>query len=388
MFSTEVISYIIENENEDVLRLLLRKSPFPDVDIKAIARQIKGRQIAKKKFPFLLDYPQYIYPEKISLEQASSDTTAYFKSKLIDGESIVDLTGGMGIDCYILGQKFKERQYIELNTQLATDTKKNYKHLKFDCNVNNSTAEEFLENTDTQFDWIYIDPSRRNKGGKNTSIHNHTPNVVEIVDLMMEKSKNIMIKLSPMQDITECINMLKYVYSVYTISIKNEVKELLLLLNKSASKNPISITSVDLCHNDETIFTATIDERNTPPILSDIKKYIYQPGSSLVKANLQDVYTQQFGITKLHPNTQLYTSDEKVEDFFGKTFVVIGVATPSKKAIAKLIPGSKANVICKNFPLSPAQLSKKLKLKDGGDMFLIAFTDRSERKLVAVCKKA
>ena len=213
IFSQEIIDYILENEQLDPYTMALKKSPFEDVDMKIIARQIQGRKIAKKKFPFLLECHQFRYPVKESLEQASSEITATFKAKLIHGQSFVDLTGGMGIDCYFLGRNFETSAYVEPNTSLYTQTAQNFKRLGFDhCSTFNVSCEEFLQTNKQKYDWAYIDPSRRIAGSRKTSINNYEPNIVALRQQLTDRADNVLVKLSPMQDISECVQILENVH--------------------------------------------------------------------------------------------------------------------------------------------------------------------------------
>ena len=230
-FSKEVIAFILKNEHADPYELALKKSPFPELHMKIIAQQIQGHKIAKKKFPFLLKVDQYIYPKKESLEQASSERTAHFKPKLIKGKSFVDLTGGMGIDTNLLGKSFESCTYIEPDRDLHDSTKWNFAQMGFDqCETFNERCEEFLESNTKRFDWAYIDPSRRIDGNRKTSIANYEPNIIVLKPKLLDVSDNVMVKLSPMQDISEGIRELQNVHKVWVVSVRNEVKELLLHL--------------------------------------------------------------------------------------------------------------------------------------------------------------
>lgn len=387
-FSQEVIDYILENEHKDPSTMALKKSPFDNVDIKVIARQIQGRKVARKKFPFLLSYNQYRYPRKESLEQASSEITAAFKSSLLDGISFVDLTGGMGIDCYLLGRKFESCAYVEPNHNLYLQTAQNFSYLGFDhCQTIHRTCELFLEQNEKTFDWAYIDPSRRIDGKRKTSIYNYEPNLVDLQEEILKYADNLLVKLSPMQDISECISVLHRVHKVWVVSVRNEVKELLLHLKADNNSVPI-ISAVDLDKGGNQSFSYVFEERVCDISLGRLKKYIYQPSAAIVKAELQNRYAQHLDIEKLNPNTQLYTSDRLLENYIGKVYLVQEKIKLNKKELIKALPKMKANVITKNFPLNPQALIKKFKLKEGGENFLIAYSDLEENKAVAICNKA
>jgi len=386
-FSKEIIDYILSNEQSDLYTLALKSSPFPGVEMKMIARQIQGRKIAKNKFPFLLNVHQYRYPKKESLEQASSEISAVFKSKIISGKTFIDLTGGMGIDTYLLGRNFDSCTYLEPNLDLYKSTTQNFEHLCFDqCTTYNSSCEEFLQVNKKKFDWAYIDPSRRVDGKRKTSIFNYEPNLVDLQQKITSITDNLLVKLSPMQDISECVNALEHVHQIWVVSIKNEVKELLLHIKVNSPVSP-DIIAVDISKDRTTQYSSPFDKRIERVNLNTLGKYLYQPGFAIIKAELQNRYAQSLGLKKLHKNTQLFTSDHAVEGFIGRTFLVKEKISLNKKEVKRALPKMQANVITKNFPLSPQELIRKYKLKAGGNEYLIAFTDLENNKVVAICER-
>ena len=386
-FPQPVIDYILIHESVDPYSLAFKTSPFPNVTMRTIVQQILGRKIAKKKFPFLLNFDQYRYPVKESLEQASSETTAQFKSNLIEGKSFVDLTGGMGIDSYLLGRNFQSCTYVEPNTDLLELTAQNFETLGFEqCNTVNLTCSAFLASNTRRYDWAYIDPSRRIGGERKISINNYEPNLVELAPLMSNISDNIMVKLSPMQDISECIDVLENVYKIWVISVQNEVKELLLHIRRNSDRSPI-ITAVDIKKEGTTSFSYVFEERHCLASIAEPMKYLYQPGAAIVKAELHNRYAQKLELGKLHPNTQLFTSERLLENFIGKTFEVKEYISLNKKEVKRVLPQMKANIITKNFPLSPIEIVKKYKLKEGGEDYLIAFSSGEKQKRIAICNK-
>ena len=386
-FSQDVIDFIHKNENADPYALVLKKSPFAEVEMKVIAQQIQGRKTAKRKFPFLLEIDQYRYPKKESLEQASSEQTALFKSNILSGNSFVDLTGGMGIDTYLLGRNFDSSVYLEPNQELYKLTKQNFKELDFDqCQTFNTSCEKFLTTNKQKYDWAYIDPSRRIDGNRKTSINNYEPNLVELQNEISEIAENVLVKLSPMQDISECVNVLENVYKIWVVSIQNEVKELLLHLKSNNNPSP-DVSAIDINKEEEVQFTHRFDDRVCQVDLVKIKKYLYQPSSAIVKAELHNRYASGLGLEKLHPNTHLYTSEKRMVKFMGRIFLVNESINLNKKELKRALPQMKANVITKNFPLSPSEFAKKYKLKDGGEKYLIGYTDLQNESKVCICDR-
>ena len=292
-FPQSVLDYIIKHKGVDPYSLALKTSPFSEVSMKTIVQQIQGRKIAKRKFPFLLSFDQYRYPVKESLEQASSEATATFKTSLIDGKSFLDLTGGMGIDSYLLGRNFQSCTYIEPNPDLFNLTRHNFETLGFDqCNTVNLTCSEFLASNTKRYDWAYIDPSRRIGGARKISINNYEPNIVELAPSIGNIADNIMVKLSPMQDISECVSVLENVYKIWVISVQNEVKELLLHIRRNSGLPPI-ITTVDIKKEGTTSFSYVFEERHCLALMEEPMKYLYQPGAAIVKAELHNRYAQK-----------------------------------------------------------------------------------------------
>ena len=382
----EVNTYIQNNIKSDPYKLLLQKSPFDQVSMRTIVQQIQGRKVAAYKFPFLLDYPSFVYPPKLSLEQASSEQMAKYKANLIEGSSFADVTGGMGIDSYLLGQKMQHCQYVEPNKELYETTLYNFKTLGYNqCKCINTTAEHFLKINETVYDWLYIDPSRREEGNRKISITNYSPNIVELKDLLLAAGKKIMIKLSPMQDISECISVMKHIEKIWVLSIKNDVKELLLQVGQEKNNNP-QITVVDLGNTSKS-FSAQYVDRGTDISISTTKKYIYQPAAALVKSELHNKNADDSELQKLHPNTQLYTSDDLIKSYFGRVFLVKKIISSNKKEIKENLPNMKANVITKNYPLNPQELRSKLKIKAGGEAYVLAFTDGDNKKVLAICDR-
>ena len=387
LFPKEVLDFIQKHQNGDPYTLALKKSPFVEFPMKIIVQQIQGRKIAKRKFPFLLKSEQYRYPVKESLEQASSEVAAKYKSTLINGNSFVDLTGGMGIDSYLLGRNFQTTTYIEPNRELYEITNENFRELGFsECESFNMTCESFLSTNNKKYDWAYLDPSRRIGGERKTSIHNYEPNLVDLESKLLRIADNVLVKLSPMQDISECIDVIKSVHKIWVISIQNEVKELLLQLKDNIHSSP-TIKVIDINNENVVEFSHLFIERNCSVNTSKPLRYLYQPAAAMVKAELQNRYALVNRLSKLHPNTHLYTSDQLIQNFMGRIFEIKHDIRLNKKEIKVALPKMQANVITKNFPLTPQEINLKLKLKDGGEDYLIAFTDLNDKKRVAICNR-
>jgi len=371
----EIQKYIQDNLHENLGRLLLKKSPFPKVSMQEIAQQIKGKQIATKKFPFLLK-ENIVFPPHLNLEQASSESTAKEKAKNLSGRAFLDLTCGFGIDAYFLSQNFSEVTLLEQNKDLLEIVQHNWKTLGREANFINENLEQFLEinEKEKQFDLIYLDPARRDKDHrKKFLLSDLSPNILEIQDKLLSISKKIMIKLSPLIDLKYLQTVVKPIDEIEIIAVKNEVKEIILHLIPN-TENKLKITTKNLSTDEQNFSFSPEEESAVTPEFSDILEYLYIPNNAVLKSGAFNLISKKFGLKKLHPNTHLYTSDKAV-DFCGRIFKVKEI---SAKEIKK---GDVFNIISKNHPLSPEQIKTKYKLKNGGEHYLI-FTQSAKGKVI------
>ena len=356
--------FINANLNTDLHSLLLKKSPFPEVSMQELVQQIKGRKVAEKKFPFL-NQENIIFPPNLNLEQASSQDTADFKKQFFKGKKFVDLTCGFGIDAYFLSQNFEEITLIEKNTELLDIVKHNWEVLGRKTKFINQKLEDFLKNNKEHFDLIYLDPARRdNHNRKVFLLEDLSPNIIEIQEQLSDISTEILIKLSPLIDIQHLVSSLKNICKIWIIAVKNEVKEVLVYLNKT--ENQPEISCINLQSSEPEFHFNLDDEKHCQSEFSAPKKYIYIPNNSVLKSGAFNLVSEKFGLKKLHQNTHIYTSEEKIEHFPGRIFETEEI---NSKAIKK---GEQFNIITKNFPLKPEEIKKKYKIKDGGNQYLIA----------------
>ncbi len=379
-------NYINENLNIDVSKILFKGTNFSNASTQELVEQIQAKKKCKDKLPTWFNTKNIYYPNKLNIEQTSSEITANYKANLISGNSLIDLTGGFGVDSYYFSKKIPEIYHCEINESLSKIVKYNYEQLGIkNIKPIPENGLKYLKYTNKKFDWIYIDPSRRNDTkGKVFLLKDCLPNVPENLDLLFEKSNNILIKNSPILDIKNGINELKYVREIHIISTNNEVKELLYILEKNYSK-PIGIKTINITKNNSQLFDFKIDT-NTTSTYSLIKKYLYEPNASIMKSGGFNEVSSQLKIDKLHQNSHLYTSD-KLIDFPGRRFEVLHPIPFDKKQLKKLIPSGKANITTRNFPLTVVQIRQKTKLKDGGKNYLFFTTDLNNKHIVAICKK-
>jgi len=387
----ETKQFIFENKDADVHQLALQASRFPFVEMLLAIRQITGKQKVKSKIPLFYNTEDILYPVQLSLEQSSSESTANYKSSLCRGYSLVDLTGGFGVDCCFMSVNFQEVTYVERQPELCDLARHNFKVLnKEHIRVINSETEKYLTEME-HADWIFIDPARRGSGGKKVVLLSDCePDVSALSTVLLEKSNIIMIKLSPMIDLTAAVKELPNTSEIHVISVENECKEVLLILNQSIDSNK-KIKTLNICKNNiEQIFEFNIsDETNSPvAFTSNIDKYLYEPNASIMKSGAFKSIGNTFNLSKLHHNTHLYTSDKLSLEFPGRVFEVIKIWGNSKSEIKELtrhLP--KANISTRNYPISVDELRKKLKIKEGGDRYLFACTVFNEQKMIIETKK-
>ena len=371
----EIQQYINANLNADLHSLLLKKSPFPEFSMQELVQQIKGKKVALKKFPFLLE-DDIIFPPNLNLEQASSQATAEFKARKLKGERFLDLTSGFGIDAYFLSQKFEEVTLVEQNAELLAIVKHNWNVLKRDADFINENLENFLKINQKQFDLIYLDPARRDEHkNKRFLLEDLSPNLLEIQDQLCNCSDKVLIKLSPLIDISYLISVLQHIIDIQIIAVKNEVKELLVSLKKNQRNDNIVITCTNL-ESDENSFSFVYNlEKEAISEYSEPLQYLYIPNNAVLKSGAFNSISVQFDLKKLHPNTHFYTSDDFRSDFPGR---ILKIEIIESKAIIK---GEKYNVVSKNHPLTPDEIKKKYKIKDGGTRYLI-FTQSQKSKII------
>ena len=442
--------FIKKHLKDDVNKLALSK--FPEgVDKQFVIRQIQARQVLSKKLPSWAENDALIFPKKLSLEQCSSELTAKYKASLstkrhetIGADScglvdekgfsadscdlvgkervLVDLTGGMGVDTAFLSDNFDKTFYVEMQEELCEIAKHNFKVLNKNIEVVNDSAEHFLTICD-EVDCIYLDPARRDEyGRKMVSLHDCSPDVVELHDLLLEKAKRVLIKVSPMLDIEMVKKELKDISAIHVVAVRNECKEVLIEIQKlrNSETQKLGVWATDLRENWNFTFFEE-EELNAQWTLADgIGKYLYEPGVACMKAGCFKLLSQRYALDKLHRNSHLYTSDELVSDFPGRIFEVIETLPfdkKTKKEITSLLsqqttdnrqqtlsiveskptvnsqqPKAKsqkpaASVATRNFPLSADELKKNLGLQDGNESYVFGTTMKGEKKVVVLTKK-
>ncbi len=383
--NVDTIQFAIAHHNDDPTKLLLQSGKHPTIDMRWVAQQIEGRKQADGKWPSIAPIDTFLYPPRLNREQSSSEATARYKSQLIEGNSVADMTGGMGIDSLFLGTRVAHVTYIEQNEELFEITQENIRNLSLHNNLDihakyhylNEDSMSWLSTHDTHFSTIFIDPSRRNEKGRRVSaFEDCTPNIIEHLPLLMTHCNRLIVKASPMIDIDSGIKQIGLVREVHVVAVNGECKEVLFVC--SATESIAKIFCVDL-NNDGTIRyqnTFTRDEEATMPILlcSQLGKFLYDPHAALLKGGAFKSICHWYGLNKLGRNTHLYTSDTLTDDFPGRIFHINEVISPTAKELKRFLPDGKCHIVCKNYHIAANELEKKLKVCEGGSNYFIATT--------------
>lgn len=378
------LDYIRQHADEDVRQLALRGHKCLDVDLQYALEQIAGRQKARTKLPSWAAIDGIVYPPHLSMEQCSSEVTARYKASIAGkGALFVDLTAGFGVDMALISQGFQKAVHVERQPQLCAISSENFRllglnHIEVVC----GDGVAYLH-TMRHADLLFIDPARRDvHGGRTYDISDCTPNVLEILDEMLEKADRVMIKLSPMLDWRKAVADLGKVNEVHIISVDNECKELLLILSKT--KKPLRV----FCVNNDECFEVVEGISSQPRPLPQDMRYLYEPNASVMKAGCFDLIEQRFGVVQLERNSHLFVSDKEISGFPGRQFLIEKRTSMNKRELkAALADVDQANITVRNFPMSVAELRKRLKLKEGGDVYIFATTISDEGHQLLVCRK-
>lgn len=379
LLTDEVQDWLFENIGRDSREVSLKKSIFKNISSSELAGQLKGLQIAKHKFGFLFENKQIYYPPTINLEQSSSQTTAEYKSNLVSGKLLIDLTAGMGTDAYFFSKNFDKVIAIERNPELAEISEYNYNRLGCsNLEYVNSDFKKFLnENPNLKPDLIYLDPSRRNSSGRKFLIEELEPDLNIWMDRLIQISGKVMVKLSPLSDLSNLIEKFHQITEIHPVAVKNEMKELLLICEINSNQNP-KIKAVNL-ESSQTDFEFNFDdEKNVESQFSDPDKYIYEPNSAVMKSGGFKLIGQKFNLNKLEKNTHLYTSDRLEKEFPGRIYQVLEEIKDLKKEIS-----NKAfHLISRNYPISADEIRKKYRLKQSEEESLIFTKSISGKKVL------
>jgi len=382
--------FIEKNLDADIRQLALKGCRDQEVDLDVAIRQIAGRQTARRKLPSWAALDGILYPPHLNMEQCSSEQTARYKAGICSShpspKTLVDLTGGFGVDFAFMSEAFDEAIYVERNSELFAISSANMRLLAPKAKCLNEDGLEVLHRID-HVSMIFMDPARRDDHGARTyGIGDCTPNVLEIKDELLQKADVVMLKLSPMLDWHKAISDLgeQHIKEVHIVSVQNECKELLIVMQQQPAE-PLTV----YCVNDDSVFSY----RPSPLSSNHISHpasfiFLYEPNASIMKAGCFAEVEQAFGISQLAPNSHLFSSEELIADFPGRKFRITAVSSMNKQELkAALKDIRRANIAVRNFPMSVADLRKRLKLSEGGNDYIFATTlAEGEKKVLIICQ--
>ena len=387
-------AFVQEHIENNVADLLLQGNCYQNIDLKKVVLQISARQKARHKLPAWYANEHLYFPPPLSVEQGSSEATARFKASLISGKKLIDITGGMGVDCFYLSRGFEQTLYFDQQKEVAEAAAHNFGELgvagKIEVRAEDAIAS--LNKKPEFAEWIYADPARRDDWQRKVArLADCTPNLTKILPTLFGSAPNILVKTAPLLDIDLAISELKFVQEVYVTGLDRECKEVLYVLKQS----PLAVENIPLKArilnaNGSVRHNFDFTRREESDALTDFaapQKYLYEPHAAILKAGAFRSIAVQFSLAKLAANTHLYTSEKLVADFPGRSFEVVAICKPDALALAKFVPDGKANLTLRNFPGRVDDLRKKWRLKEGGDVYLFASKLHDGRKVVVVARK-
>ena len=407
---------IQQHAQDDVQQLALQRNRFPqlsDADFRFLLQQVEGRQRTREKLPILSALPDWWFPVRLSCEQCSSEATARYKAQLVGlCHRLIDLTAGYGIDTFHLAEGMQEAHYVERNAELCAIAEHNFSLYRPHIQVHNTTAESFLSSlpisnipspiahiqspishsqspiANIQYPiahsqspisntLIYLDPARRSQsGGKVFRIEDCEPNVIDLLPTLRKHAASIMIKFSPMLDITAALRALGTDWDTHIVAVNNEVKEVLLVTG-TGMMHAVNIRDM---RTDRFFFSPADEKQAQLTIATDMQQYIYEPNAAIIKAGAFRLISERYGVQKLDINTHLYTSNTCLSDFPGRIWEVVEEIKEPKKQLDK---SARYSIISRNYPLSPEEIRKKYKLKDGDECYLLAARHQGKPLLIS-----
>ena len=386
--------FIQQYRDKDVRELALQGARFPQIDLPYALDQIAGWQTARKKIPSWTTIEGITFPPRLSMEQCSSEQTARYKAALAkrllmkqEGiHRLVDLTGGFGVDFSFLSPVFDEAVYVEQQEHLCKIVQENTKvlGLRQSCIVHDDGIAYLHQMQHA--DIIYLDPARRDAHGARTfALLDCTPNILEIKDELLQKARWVIVKLSPMLDWHRAVSELSSVREVHVVSVGNECKELLLVMEGKESEQKEAPMTI-CCVNDEQVFTCNMNQINEGVRIAErIEKdmYLYEPNASIMKVGCFGACAEQYNVKAIARNSHLFVSDALIPQFPGRIFRITAVSSMNKHELKDALQGvKKANVAVRNFPISAMELRKRMKLTDGGDCYLFGTTTEEGKHII------
>lgn len=387
LLNADIQGFIDANVGAKISKLALQKNPFPALDWISILNQIEAKTKAKDKLPTWFSSKNIIYPSKVSIEQTSSEKTALYKSEIISDNSLIDLTGGFGVDDYYFSKKINSLAHCEINPELSNLVKHNFEQLKVtNCSFFAGDSLATLVALNKKWDWIYVDPSRRNDAkGKVFMLNDCLPNVPENLSVYFEHSDAILVKTAPLLDISAGLLELSNVKNIHIVALENEVKELLWEIHKEY-KGDITLKTVNILKDSMEKYDFILNQDLEAAHYGLPKKYVYEPNSAIMKSGGFEAVSSSFHIDKLQKHSHLYTSDSLIS-FPGRIFEIQKTIHYNKVEMKHFLENKQANITTRNFPDSVETIRKKWKIKDGGNTYCFFTTDVNNHKIVLICTK-
>ncbi len=382
ILNKEVQHFLSSNQDEVASAIALKKSPFDKVSSMDLAQQIEGKQRCQKKLPLWSNTPGIYFPPRLHIEQSSSESTASYKSTLIGDGPLLDMTGGFGVDTYYFSKVASLVIHCERSRELSSIARHNLKTLgASEVVFEIQDSIDYLKQTDLAFDTIYADPSRRVNTQKVFMLKDTEPDIISNLSLILSKCRRLIIKTSPLYDISLGLKELSNVEQIHVLSVQNDCKELLWVISqKSDAGCRMYASALNNCEIQTVQLNPLLEKQQPAPELSEPLSYIYEPDVALMKTGCFKQIAIQYKLLKLHTSTHLYTSDQQLAQFTGRIFT--NKKTMSYKLFCKLKKHGKFNVISRNFPFTVAQLRLRHKIQEGGTAYLIFCKDNSDNHVV------
>ena len=390
MIDTATLRFVQEHEHDDVRRLALQAARWPDVDMAAALQQIAGLQVARSKVPTWATVDGILYPPHLSLEQCSSEQTARYKAALVQGASLCDLTGGLGVDFAFMAQGVEQATYVERQPHLCELARHNLPLLGLtQARVECADAVDHLRQMEP-VDTIYLDPARRDLAGNRVyALSDCSPDVSVLAPTLLQKASTIIVKLSPMLDLHQALRQLPCVEQVHIVAVRGECKEMLMVMRRDTGGD-VAVH----CVNDSTRFGYALGESCPPAAvwhetLPEQGLWLYEPNAAIMKAGCHELLATRLGLQVMSHDSHLMVGERHAEGFPGRTFRVEAVSTMNKRELRTLLLGiTHANVAVRNFPLRAPELARRLKVKDGGDTYIFGTTTATGRHIILRAKLA
>lgn len=386
-FNKEIFDFIHDHESSDPFEVTLKEKRFPEEVRLLVARQILARQKLRNKVPEWLAYDRIILPDPVSVEQASSSITAQYKSGLIGKGTIIDLSGGLGIDAYFFSRKADKVIYVEKDPELTRIASYNFGLMGLhNIEVHCGQAEKFLEEWKLPVERMFLDPSRRSNRRKVIRLEDSAPDLLEIQDRMLLKSAMVMVKASPFMDLEYAVRKVKKLIEFHILAVDNECKEILMIMDSNSGEADISVITVNYASQGIQKYCSSLGRERTSRCSYGINgRYLYDPNPAVRKAGLFRSLCMDFNLVKLSGNSHLYFGDMLQVEFPGRVFEVIERVPFHRFMKQKNYP--KANVAVRNFPMSVLEIRKKARIQDGGEVFIFGTTDERRNLCFIICQK-